>query len=91
MALYPVGKAQKQVLEALGRGDIQTFQGAEDFFESIGISVTAKREGRASVPVVSQRDSTGGGFNAYGEGETWDMGYKKVDLSPLSRWMKGAQ
>lgn len=87
MALYPVGKAQKQVLEALGRSDIQTFQGAEDFFARIGIIVTPVRQGKASVPSITQRDSIGGGFNAYGEGETWDMGYEQVDLSKIAQWM----
>ncbi len=84
---YPVGKAQKQVLDALGRSDIETFQGAEAFFARIGIAVTPVRVGRQSVPSITRLDSVRGAFNAYGEGETWDMGFESVDLSKIQQWM----
>lgn len=85
---YPVGKAQKIILEALGRGDIATFSGANDYFDRIGITVIAKRVGRTSVPVVRMKETEGGGFTEGGDGESWEIGYEEVDLSKIEQWME---
>lgn len=49
---YPVGKAQRQILDALGV-KAYNFQQAEARFAELGIVVASKRVGRASVPVVT--------------------------------------
>jgi len=84
---YPVGRAQGMVLMALGRNDIDTFQEAEAFFAQIGITVTPVRQGRTSIPSITRKASTGGGFNAYGEGETYEIEYEKIDFSKIEQWM----
>jgi hypothetical protein len=86
MAAYPVGKAQQMVLDALGL-HASDFSEAEQVFESIGISVSSKRVGRSSIPVVSMKETTGGGWNAGGDGESYEISYKEADLSKLSEWM----
>jgi hypothetical protein len=67
----PVGKSQQTILDKL---DVHCgcFGQAEAFFTNIGISVVSKREGRKSVPVVYLVDTSGGGINRDGEGESWD-------------------
>jgi hypothetical protein len=82
---YPVGSAQQKVLDALGLTAADHSE-ASRIFENLGITVSSRREGRASVPVVREV-FTGGGFNAYGEGEEV-FGGAKVDLSKVSQWMK---
>ena len=68
----PVGKAQQQVLTALGAPDtIQTWTEAKAFFDGLGLTVTAKRQGKTSVPVVIIKDRMGGGFTRSGDGDTW--------------------
>lgn len=49
--MYPVGKAQQVILDALGER-ASTFQQAEAVFSRLGIVVAARRDGRRSVPVV---------------------------------------
>ncbi len=66
---YPVGKAQGMVLMALGRKDIDTYQEAEAFFASVGISVIAVRQGRASVPSITVQ--SGHSWNVGGDADTW--------------------
>ena len=83
---YPVGKAQQMVLDALGL-KASSFQEANAVFESIGIVVASKREGRSSVPQITVNGSVGGDFNAWGEGETWEIETVKVDLSNVSQWI----
>lgn len=81
----PVGVAQKKVLDALGL-QADSWNEANEIFRRIGIVVGAKRVGRTSEPVVTV-DRYGGGFNQYGEGETFTKG-DDTDLSPLKQWMK---
>ena len=84
---YPVGKAQQQVIDALGiTVKVNGHSHAQQIFDEIGISVSSKRNGRTSVPVVS-KTSIGGGFNAYGEGEESFSLSNRVDLSSISQWM----
>jgi hypothetical protein len=82
---YPVGKAQQMVLDALGKR-ASTFQEAEAIFESLGIVVSSRREGRSSVPVITEV-GFGGGWNPGGDGDDW-RGAKKSDLAAVRQWMK---
>lgn len=83
---YPVGKAQQQVLDALGL-KAETFEKAEQIFQEIGIIVSSRRAGRNSVPVVTRMDDNGGGFNAFGEGETWKNDFAVTDFDKINQWM----
>lgn len=69
---YPVGVAQQTVLDALGM-TASGFGDASQKFDSLGIVVASKRQGRSSVPAVKILNRQGGGFNRYGEGETWQQ------------------
>lgn len=64
----PVGKAQQQVLDALGL-EADSFFEADNLFASIRITVISKRIGRSSIPTIRYNDSIGY-TNKYGEGET---------------------
>ena len=82
---YPVSKAQKVILNALsitasGHGD------AERIFESFGLVVASKRQGRRSVPVVTVLDRNDGGFNVAGEGVTYEK-YPTVDFENIKQWI----
>ena len=83
---YPVGKAQQIVLDALGI----TATGHSDAtqkFDDLGIAVSSKRQGRKSVPVVSEKGE-GSQRNYGGDFDTWDSGASKATLSKLSEWME---
>lgn len=84
---YPVGSAQEKVLKAIGM-TATDFSDAERIFKSIGIEVTSKRVGRSSEPVVAKLDAYGGGWNHDGDGESYKISYKNIDLTPLAQWMK---
>ena len=83
---FPVGATQAKVLTALGL-TAENFDHANAIFDRIGIVVSSKRVGRTTEPVVTLRDRVGGGFNEYGEGETWDIPTEDVDLAPIKQWM----
>lgn len=83
---YPVGKAQETVLKALGISANNNGH-AEAIFTALGISVSSKRVGRSSVPVVAQLETVGGGWNPGGDGDSWTISLPDVDLSSLARWM----
>lgn len=80
---YPVGVAQKQVLDALGL-TATGFNDAQRRFDDLGISVASRREGRKSVPVVHVT-GWGGGF-IDGEGQEW-TGPKREILDKLQQWI----
>lgn len=84
---FPTGVAQDKVLRALGL-KAQDWDEAEAIFARIGISVSAKRVGHSSEPVVRYLPTQSGAFNEFGEGETWDIDYAQVDLTPLASWMQ---
>lgn len=86
MSSTPVGKAQQQVLEALGL-TASDFSEANQRFNELGIVVSSKRVGRNSEPVITIKETDFGGFNSYGDGETWNTG-KKSDLSAVKQWIK---
>lgn len=72
MADYPIGKAQKMVLDVLVPGHkISSFAGANEKFEELGIVVASRREGRGSVPVVTIKNRFGSGFTTDGDGDMW--------------------
>lgn len=79
---YPVGKAQQMVLDALGL-TATGFGDAERIFNEIGIAVASKREGRTSVPVVTNRQIAGG---VGPDGEGWSHRVSKFDLTPIAQW-----
>lgn len=81
----PVGKAQQEVLNALGL-TANNHGHANNIFAEIGIVVSSRRDGRKSVPVVT-KSYTGGGFNAYGEGEESFSNADGLDFSVISQWM----
>lgn len=83
---FPVGKAQQVVLNALGL-TADGFIEANKIFADHGLIVGSRREGRASVPVVNLKETSGGGFNDDGEGEAWEIEYKPVDFSKIAQWM----
>ena len=82
----PVGKAQQAVLDALNL-TASNFAEANQVFESIGIVVSSRREGRKSVPVVRVLSRTDGGFNAAGEGVEWKR-FEDADFSSISQWIQ---
>lgn len=86
MAAYPVGAAQRQVLNALNL-TAADFTAAEQVFESIGIEVTSKRVGRSSEPVIRMKQTQFGGFNRGGDGESWSKSFTKIDLTPVQQWI----
>jgi len=82
---YPVGKAQQMVLDALkltagGHSD------ANRIFESLGLVIASKREGRKSVPSITVLDRDGGAFNAAGEGVTWQQ-YPDANFESIQQWV----
>lgn len=83
---HPVGKAQKTILEALNL-EADSFQEADELFAARGLSVTPVRQGRRSVPQVRRLETGGGGFNAAGEGEAWDVEYEPVDFDLIKEWL----
>lgn len=88
---YPTSSAQDQVLTALGLDrHAYNYDSANDLFRVIGLSVSFKRIGRTSVPVVSLTEGAGGAFNAHGEGESWTIDRFGIDLTPLAPWMSEA-
>ena len=86
MANYPVGKVQQMVLNALVL-TASDFGEAERIFEQHGLIVTSKRQGRTSIPEIHLAARTGGAFNRDGEGETWNIDYKTVNLSTIKQWL----
>lgn len=85
----PVGKAQQQVLDALGL-EANSWQEAKQAFEEAGIEVASRREGRKSVPVVSihRNFRASGGWNPGGDGEYVPARKPKIDLTPVKQWME---
>ena len=83
---YPIGRAQQMVLDAL-KLTAKDFSEANRIFESIGIMVSSKRQGRSSVPVITVKDRFGGAFNAAGEGVEFRK-YADVDLSAVEQWIE---
>lgn len=83
---HPVGKAQQVILDALSL-EATSFQEAEQVFADHGLVVVPTRQGRRSVPRVHLADTTVGGFNIYGEGETASAVFTSVDLDTIKEWM----
>ena len=83
---YPVGKAQKMVLDALGITATGHSDASRKFAE-LGLAVSSKRVGRSSVPVVKVLDRYAGALNQYGEGETWKQ-YEDIDLTLIEQWIE---
>ena len=86
MAEYPIGKAQRMVIEALGL-NAETFAEAEEMFANRGLIVKAVRQGRRSVPSITLMDTDGGAMNSDGEGESWDIEYEDYDKEAITQWL----
>ena len=84
---YPVGKVQQQVLDALNiTVKVNGHSHAQQIFDTIGIVVGSKRQGRAALPVVSVNE--GGAYrNAGGDYDVWSGG-ANCDISALAQWME---
>jgi len=67
-----VGKTQGKVLEALGITCADSFGHANAIFDRFGLSVSHRRKGREFIPVVTVTGGLRGGFNAEGEGDTYE-------------------
>ena len=83
---YPVGKAQQEVLNALGIRKCNGSSHAEQIFNALGITVSSRREGRKSVPAVS-KIAAGGGWNIGGDADGWDAPSAGIDLGAIEKWM----
>lgn len=83
---HPVGKAQQVILDALAL-EADSFKEANKIFEDMGLAVIPVRQGLRSVPQVHLLDTVGGGFNAHGEGEAYDILYEDINLEPIAEWM----
>lgn len=83
---YPVGSAQEKVLNALGL-TATGFSDAERIFEKLGLEVTSRRVGRSSEPVITFKDTTRGGWNRGGDGESYEVSYKAFDKSAIAQWI----
>ena len=79
---YPVGKAQQQVLDALGI-NASGHQDAQSKFDELGIVVASKRQGRKSVPVVSIKEG-GSQRNYGGDYDVWDATAEQSTLDKLT-------
>ena len=86
MAEYPIGKAQRMVLEALGL-NADGFSEAKAMLRDRGLIVTSKRQGRKSVPSIKLMDTEGGAMTAGGDGDSWDIDYKAYDKAAIAEWM----
>lgn len=85
---FPVGKAQQQVLDALNLS-ARSFQDAERIFAAHGLTVSTKRAGRISVPVIRQLDSEIGGWELGGySGSSERVRYQQIDLTPVAQWVE---
>ncbi len=82
----PVGVAAEKVLIALGL-TAESSREANQIFREIGIVVSAKRIGKSSEPVVRMMETTFGGWNAGGDGESYDVEYRNIDLTPIKQWI----
>ena len=82
---YPVGKAQQMVLDALNM-TAANHREAEHLFESLGIVVASKRQGRTSVPAITIKSRQIGGFDASGDGWS-DTKYAAIDTSAIEQWI----
>jgi len=82
---YPVGKAQRMVLEALGIS-AASFGEAKAKFERLGIIVGSKRDGRDTVPVVTVKNRVSGDFGPGGDGESYQQ-YEDLDVGPIAQWI----
>ena len=85
------GKAQSVILDALGI-EADSSGHADAIFDALGISVSAQREGRKSVPVVRfLGDSTHArvaAANLYGDygDELPSLTSSGVDFTPVQEW-----
>lgn len=83
---YPLSKTQITVLNALNIVAAENFAQAEKIFETLGIVVSSRREGRQTIPSITVLDRKAGILNAYGEGEIFTK-YPTINTSAISQWI----
>lgn len=89
---YPVSKTQQMVLEAL-KLTAKDFTDADRIFANYGFTVTAKRDGKNTVPVIvmlpTEKAYSGLAYSEYAD-SNYDNGieYKHIDLSPVAQWLQ---
>lgn len=89
---YPVGKAQRVVLDALGL-NARGAKSADELFESLGLIVRPVRRGRASVPAITIKSRVAGGWSPGGDGESW-RAYEELtaeQMTAISPWLVEAE
>lgn len=84
---YPTSVAQNKVLAALGL-EASDYAEADRIFADHGLVVSSRRVGRSSEPVITRLDTTAGGWNAGGDGESYSISYRGIDLTPVAQWMQ---
>jgi len=84
---YPTSVAQNKVLAALGLS-ASDYAEADRIFADHGLVVSSRRVGRSSEPVISRLATIGGGWSVGGDGESYTITYKGIDLTPVAQWMK---
>lgn len=87
---YPVGKAQAGVLKALGINiKINGHSHAQQIFDALGLTVSSKRVGRTSVPVVSIHTvSYGSQYSDIADQSGSYSNADGLDFSAINQWMK---
>ena len=83
---YPLSKTQETVLKALGM-TATGYGDAERQFERLGLVVSSKRQGRATVPVITVKDRESGGFSAGGDGFSFTK-YPNIDVTAITQWIE---
>jgi hypothetical protein len=86
----PVGVAQRQVLDALGITiKVNGGSHANAIFDALGLVVTSRREGKASIPVVSEKQYWASSYAGSSLDENYEGGLDgaKIDTTPLRQWM----
>jgi len=81
-----VGKTQQKVLDALGITCADSFGHANAIFNRFGLTVSHRREGRSFIPVVTVTGGIHSGFNADGEGDTYETDVIGINRIP-AEWM----
>lgn len=84
----PTTIAQDAVLSRLGLvNEVKGYESAKALLEELGLAAWTEGRGAKRQIVVKIVDRIGGAFNQYGEGETWELAVRKVDLTPISEWI----
>lgn len=85
---YPTTIAQDAVLTRLGLiNEVKGYESAKALLEELGLEAWTEGRGAKRQIKVQIVDRVYGAFNQYGEGETWELAVRKVDLTPIAEWI----